>query len=139
MSEQPDSPRRSGRRLLPTALLSLLSVLVLVVAYGLLHKPNGASAPRTAGAGSPAPATPAADPVVVSEASIKQDIAAGKPMVLLFMATGCTSCGAAAMSVTTGAQTVNQARTASNKVLLGGWCETRLCTRAVAGSTAGQQ
>lgn len=120
MSEEPDTPRRSGRPLPKGALLSLLGLLIVVVAYGLLQKPNGATAPRASGAGSPVSRTAPADPVVVSEAAVKGDIAVGRPVVLLFMATGCSSCAEAALGLTSAARPVNQATRPANRVLLVG-------------------
>lgn len=120
MSEEPDTPPRNRRRMVKAALMSLLGLLIVVVAYGLLQKPNGTPAPRAAGAGSPVSSAAPADPVVVSEAAIKGDIAAGRPVVLLFMATGCTSCAEAALGLTSAAGTVNHATAPANRVLLVG-------------------
>jgi len=83
----------------------------LVLALGWLLAACGASS-ASAGTSSPghregsaAPAKPAAaGPSIVDEAAVRQVLAARTPSVLLFMATGCSSCAAQATALVTAAE-----------------------------------
>jgi hypothetical protein len=92
---------RPGAAMTRTA-LAIIPALCVAACGGGAASP-GASSPVREGAPAALRAAAPSGPVVVDEAPVRGVIRAGKQVVLLFMATGCSSCAAQASALVAGA------------------------------------